>query len=89
VSEVLNMRLSIEISPEEHQRLKAAAALQGKSIKDYVLERTLPRSDEDRALRELESFLAPRVDSAMKGEFSTQSIDEIFDEMDNETPPTE
>ena len=50
------MRLSIEISPEEHQRLKAAAALKGQSIKDYVLERTLPNADEQAALRELESF---------------------------------
>jgi len=36
------MRLSIEVSAEQHQRLKASAALQGKSIKDYVLEKTLP-----------------------------------------------
>ena len=78
------MRLSIEISPEEHQRLKAAAALQGKSIKDYVLERTLPSKDENQALRELESFLKPRIDAAMNGERSTQSVDEIFDEVENQ-----
>lgn len=78
------MRLSIEISPEEHQRLKAAAALQGKSIKDYVLERTLPRKDENHALKELESFLKPRIDTAMSGERSTQSIDEIFDEVEHQ-----
>ena len=83
------MRLSIEISPEEHQRLKAAAALQGKSIKDYVLERTLPGIEEDKALRQLESFLAPRVESALKGELSTQSVDEIFDEVDNNPSPTD
>ncbi|WP_019604340.1 DUF1778 domain-containing protein [Teredinibacter turnerae] len=77
------MRLSIEISPEEHQRLKAAAALQGKSIKDYVLERTLPSKDENQALNELESFLKPRIDAAKSGEHSTQSIDEIFVEVEN------
>ncbi len=76
------MRLSIEISPEEHQRLKAAAALKGQSIKDYVLERTLPRADEQTALRELESFLEPRVEAANRGEFSKKSVDDIFGEVD-------
>jgi uncharacterized protein (DUF1778 family) len=30
-------RISIDVTPEEHQKLKAMAALKGKSIKDYVL----------------------------------------------------
>ena len=34
-------RLSIDITPEEHQKLKAIAALKGQSIKDFVLKRTL------------------------------------------------
>ena len=34
-------RLSIDITSEEHQKLKAIAALKGQSIKDYVLKRTL------------------------------------------------
>lgn len=75
------MRLSIEISPEQHQRLKAAAALQGQSIKDYVLARTLPDSDEQAALQALEGFLKPRIAAANKGEFSTKSIDDVFDEV--------
>lgn len=61
------MRLSIEITPEQHQRLKATAALQGKSIKDYVLDMTLPDSDEQTALQELEVFLKPRIEAAGKG----------------------
>ena len=71
------MRLSIEITPEQHKRLKATAAMQGKSIKDYVLERTLP--DEEAALKELEDFLGPRIESAKRGERSDQTLDEIFD----------
>ena len=35
-------RLSIELTQEQHQRLKAMAALHGKSIKNYVLDRSLP-----------------------------------------------
>jgi len=78
------MRLSIEISPEQHQRLKASAALQGKSIKDYVLDRTLPDSDEQTALQELEGFLKPRIEAAKKGDFSSKSVDVIFDEVEQE-----
>ena len=36
------MRLSIEITREQHKRLKTTAAMQGKSIRDHVLDRTLP-----------------------------------------------
>lgn len=77
------MRLSIEITPAQHQRLKAAAALQGQSIKDYVLERTLPDVDKDPSLQELEAFLKPRIQAAVTGQFSSKSIDDIFaEEMD-------
>ena len=30
-------RLSIEVTPEQHQKIKALAALHGKSIKDFIL----------------------------------------------------
>ena len=74
------MRLSIEITPEQHQKLKALAALQGKSIKDYVLERTLPDTDQEAALRELEDFLKPRFEAARRGEWSEQTVAEIVTE---------
>tara|TARA_Y100001949_G_scaffold176097_2_gene187904 strand:+ start:697 stop:939 length:243 start_codon:yes stop_codon:yes gene_type:complete len=75
------MRLSIELSPEQHQRLKAAAALQGQSIKDYVLERTLPDAQENKALRELETLLKPRAERAMRGDISDKTVDQIFDDV--------
>ncbi len=34
-------RLSIELTPEQHQQLTAIAALHGQTLKDYILERTL------------------------------------------------
>ncbi|NQZ06499.1 MAG: antitoxin [Algicola sp.] len=52
------MRLSIEITTQQHQHLKAAAALQ-----------------------ELEAFLQPRIEAAEKGDFSSKSVDDIFDEV--------
>lgn len=74
------MRLSIEISAEQHQRLKAFAALSGQSIKEYVLSRTLPSGEEQAALEQLEDFLRPRVKAAENGEFSDRSVDDIFEE---------
>ncbi|MEE4540344.1 MAG: antitoxin [Erythrobacter sp.] len=76
-------RLSIDITPEEHQKLKAIATLKGQSIKDYVLNRTLrdtpPLEDmtEDQALNALAAFLEPRIEQARRGELSNKSINEI------------
>ena len=76
-------RLSIDITPEEHQKLKAIAALKGESIKDYVLKRTLgdaPDLDdmsESEAVAALADFLKPRIEQARLGIFSTKSIADI------------
>lgn len=77
------MRLSIDITPEQHQRLKAVAALSGQSMKDYVLNRVLsdtPTEDETEALRQLEAFLKPRIEAA-QGDFPEKSVTEIFEEV--------
>lgn len=76
----LKMRLSIEITPEQHKNLKAAAALQGKSIKSYVLEKALPAPAEQEALQQLEAHLTPRATAAKEGKLSGKSVDDIFDE---------
>jgi uncharacterized protein (DUF1778 family) len=76
-------RLSIDITPEEHQKLKAIAALKGESIKNYVLKRTLgeaPALDdmsEDEAVAALAAFLQPRIEQARRGEFSKKSMADI------------
>ena len=72
------MRLSIEVTPEQHQRLKVVAALRGKTIKDYVLDRVLP-GEEDDVLRELEAFLEPRIKAA-EGKTVNKSVEQIFEE---------
>lgn len=80
------MRLSIDMTPEQHQRLKAIAALRGQSMKDYVLARVLPdntsaeASEDGEALRQLEAFLAPRIEQAERGETLARSVGEIFAE---------
>lgn len=76
------MRLSIEVTPEQHQRLKAVAALRGQSIKDYVLNRVLPETstkEEDEALRQLEAFLELRIKAAQDA-IVNKSVQQIFEE---------
>jgi hypothetical protein len=83
------MRLSIEVSTEEHQRLKAVAALQGKSIKEYVLERVLPQAptpEEIQALRELESFLEPRLTAAAEDDRKGPSVMQLFEDAHRDVP---
>lgn len=74
------MRLSIEISQEQHQFLKAAAAIHGKSIKEYVLESALPNEEEQQAFNQLEELLLRRKTSALNGDISKSNIDAIFDD---------
>jgi hypothetical protein len=74
-------RISIDVTDEEHQRLKAMAALQGKSIKEYVIERTLgvnADAGEANALKELEALLDRRIRSAQNGAAGKRIVGKIF-----------
>lgn len=72
-------RLSIDITPEEHQKLKVISAFIGKSIKQYILEKALYDVTESQELKNLEQFLAPRIESARQGNFSTtKTAKDIF-----------
>lgn len=74
-------RLTIDITEQQHQSIKAIAALQGKSIKEYAIERLFPAaSDEDRALGELKALLEQRMAESTRGEVLTQSLAEIADD---------
>lgn len=74
-------RLTIDITDQQHQSLKALAALQGKSIKEYAIERLFPRTgEEERALSELRTLLEQRLTESARGKVSTRSITEIANE---------
>nr|WP_269065254.1 antitoxin [Rhizobium sp. C1] len=74
-------RLSIDMTDQQHQSLKALAALQGKTIKQYALERLFPvDAGEDQALEELKTLLEERVQEGLSGKVSTRSIGDILDE---------
>jgi len=72
-------RLTIDVTDQQHQALKALAALEGKSIKQYALERLLP-SDEQQAMQDLKLLLNSRLASAEKDEPSPLSAAEIAEE---------
>lgn len=74
-------RLTIDISDDQHKTLKAAAALQGKSIKQYTLEQLFPANDDDdHAWDEFKTLIQKRIDDGLAGKVSTQTIIEIADE---------
>ena len=71
-------RLTIDVTNEQHQSLKIMAALQGKTIKEYALEKLFPaHADEEQALTELKSLLEMRIAEAERCEIDTRSIMEI------------
>lgn len=77
-------RLSIEVTPEQHQLLKAMAALQGKSIKDFILDKVLPQQAEEQpqnySVKQLETLLQQRLTSAYNGKHSEQSVTDMFEQ---------
>lgn len=75
-------RLTIDVTEQQHQALKAVSALQGKTIKQYVLERLFPvDTDEDQALDELKTLLNQRLEEARRGEVVADSITDIAEEV--------
>ena len=74
-------RLTIDISEQQHQSLKALAALQGKTIKQYAIERLFPGNvDNDPAWQELRGVLSARINDGLAGKVSDRSIGDILDE---------
>lgn len=74
-------RLTIDITDKQHQSLKALAALQGKTIKQYALERLFPVDVEgERAWEELKTLMNTRISEGVAGKLSTKTVGEILDE---------
>ncbi|MEL4072716.1 antitoxin [Ochrobactrum sp. GPK 3] len=74
-------RLTIDITDQQHQSLKALAAMQGKTIKQYALERLFPGdANADQAWQELKTLLGSRINDGLTGNLSTKSISQILDE---------
>ncbi len=75
-------RLTIDVTDQQHQALKAMAALEGKTIKQYAIERLFPPPESEvRAWADLKTLLEQRMAEAGRGEVSTRSITEIAESM--------
>ncbi|WP_372392485.1 antitoxin [Xanthomonas sp. NCPPB 3582] len=73
--------LTIDLSDQQHQSLKALAALQGKTTKQYALQRPFPGNvNADQAWEELKDLLEERVAEGLAGKVSTKRISTILDE---------
>ena len=72
-------RLSIDLTDQQHQSLKALAALEGKSIRQYAVERLFqPVAGDDQATwRDLRDLLARRIADGLAGQVSDKTFDEI------------
>lgn len=80
------IRISIDVTADEHKRLKTLAALEGQSIKEFVLSRTLSHSgsaDENKAMNELEAMLSTRIHRAETEGASTRSVEDILEQSHN------
>src|SRR3546814_20176402 len=71
-------RLTIDMTDQQHQSLKALAALQRKTIKQYALERLFPPdAGEDVAWRELKTLLGQRLAEGLAGGVCPKRVDTI------------
>jgi hypothetical protein len=74
-------RLTIDITDQQHQSLKALAALQGKTIKQYAIERLFSAdAGGEQAWQELKTLLGQRIAEGLAGGVSTKNINAIVDE---------
>ena len=70
-------RLTIEVTEEQHQGIKALAALQGKTIKEYAIQRLFAFTPEEKqAMLELKALLDQRIANALRALLKVASVRE-------------
>jgi len=72
-------RLSIDIDPEEHQKLKLFAVLQGKTIREYVLESIRERLDRESEEKQL-LVMTTQINPVLKEVWNNKK-DDIYNEI--------
>jgi uncharacterized protein (DUF1778 family) len=76
---VTRERLSIDVTPEERRRVKAVAALAGKTLKDFVLESIREKIAREMENRDLEAMMT--FPSSALEELWNNDMDSIYDEV--------
>lgn len=72
-------RLSIDIDPEEHQRIKVFAVLQGKTIREYVLESVRERLDRESEEKQLLA-MTTQINPVLKEVWDNKK-DDVYNEI--------
>ena len=72
-------RLSIDINPEEHQKIKIFATLHGKTIREYVLESIRERLNRESEEKQLLA-MTTQINPALKEVWNNKK-DSIYDEI--------
>ena len=74
-------RLTIDITEQQHQRLKALVALQDKTIEQYAIERLFPvDAGDDEPWLELKALLEKRIAQGQAGSLSDKDFGSIVDD---------
>jgi Antitoxin ParD len=74
-------RLTIDLTDEQHKHLKAVAALEGKSIRQFATERLFPVKDElDEDWESFKAFMDARIETALASAPSKRSIRDIAED---------
>ncbi len=75
-------RITIDVTVEQHQQVTAMAAIQGKTIKEFVMERLFSNDmdEEAQAMEELKTLLGERIREAETGHMIQKKFSDIADE---------
>ena len=76
-------RLVIDMSPEQHKKIKVLATIEGKSMKDYVLDQILHEKPEEESWKELEQVLMRRIESAENKPPAKKTFEDVTNEILN------
>lgn len=74
-------RLSIDVLPEEHKQIKAYAALNGKTIREYVLESVRERLHRQEEKRELSTLIMHLDKDSVLKELWDNEKDAAYDKL--------
>lgn len=76
-------RIVFEVTSDQHQIIKALAAMEKQSIKDFILSRVLPpysAGEEEAAWNTLREMLASRISNAEQNGVSRRSVSQITED---------
>ncbi len=78
---VIRDRLSIDLPPKEHRKIKAYAAIHGQTIREYVLESIRERLHRENEMKELSSLTKDLEQDPVLKELWNNEKDSAYDKL--------